>query len=131
MQRAAFPVEQDRSVDGAPAVFVSLHVRLGLLWLASDDRQVAFFDLAGFKQLAEAALGFNAPGHEQQTRGVLVQAVHDQGFGVAVLYAFGKAVLLFRAATGHRQQAAGFFQHQQVLVFVDRDHAGQAKRAGR
>ena len=131
VQRAALPVEQDRAVYGAPAVFVGHHGRLGLFWLPSDHRHVAFFDLAGFKQLAEAALGLNAPGHEQQARGVLVQAVDDQGFGVAVLHPFGQAVLLVRAATGHRQQAAGFFQHQQVLVFVDRGHAERAGRAER
>ena len=129
VQGAALPVEQDRAVDGAPAIVVLHYGLLGLQRLARHHRDVAFFDLTGFKQLAESALGFNAPGHEQQARGVLVQAVHDQGFGVAILYPFGEAVFLVRATTGHRQQAAGFFQHQQVLVFVDRDHAGRTAQA--
>ncbi len=59
------------------------------------------------------------------------EPVHDQGFGVDVLHALGQAVLLVRAAAGHREQTAGFCKHQQVLVFMDRGHAGRAGRAER
>ena len=83
---------------------------------------IAFLDLAGFKQAAQAALRLDATRHEQQARSVLVEPVHDQGFRVNGLHAFGQAVLLVGAAAGHRQQAAGLFKHQQVLVFMDRCH---------
>jgi len=97
-------------------------MRLGEQRVARHHRHVALADLAGFKQAADAALRLNATRHHDEARGVLVEAVHHQRIGVNVLHALGQAVLLLRPTARHRQQAAGFFEHQQVFVFVNRVH---------
>ena len=119
-QRAALPVCGDRQVDLGPGA--SLRGR----HLPGHDGLVALVHLAQFEGAAQAALHFGVAGHQHQARGGLVQPVHDQGFGPALLRAGAQTVLFVRAASGHTQQTGGLGQHQQIVVGVQ---AFEARRA--
>lgn len=60
VQRPPFPIKQDRAVDRVPACFVWGTGQGAVLGTSGGNGQVAFLNLPGFKQAAQAPLRLDA-----------------------------------------------------------------------
>ncbi|MNR23436.1 hypothetical protein D3C85_1404570 [compost metagenome] len=65
-------------------------------------------------------------GQDDDPRGFPVQAMDDQGVGIAVfLQAGNQAILVVIGAPGHRQQQGRFVDHQDRVILIEDVNIGQ------
>ena len=96
---------------------------------AFHHRLVALADLALLELHRQRRFNRLAACVQQQPGGDLVEPVHGQCVGIQRLQARDHAVLVFRQAAGHREQAGGFFRDQQgVIEVMQVDHAAMVCR---
>ena len=96
-----------------------------------DEGYVGFSDLAAGEHVAELAVGAVVFSHEDDTAGLLVQAMHDTGTKVAA--DVGKVVevveegvdegaavagVVGRAGAGVDHHAGGLVDNSQIIVFI-------------
>jgi hypothetical protein len=86
---------------------------------AGDERDIALVDLSLGELAAQAPLHLPSTSQYQEPGGVHVETMDDQGIGEFALQAPAQAVLFVLAATGHREQAGRFVDHQQGRVGVE------------
>lgn len=95
---------------------------------AVEQGDVALFDLSANELLLQVVVGCLVAGYDQQARGVLVEAVNDDGTIVEAAFAAQDA--LYRGAhraAGHGEQAAGLADDDDVIVGID---LGEGSRKG-
>ena len=99
--------------------------------MARDDRDIALRDLATLELPTEFAMRLRGAGEDHDTRGRLIEAMHDAGLGESPLHSRDQAIGLRRPTTRHREQARGLDDAEERGRLVDqRPVVGGGHRKG-
>lgn len=120
LQGAIGPVDDQRQVD--------LAFFLGDL--APDAGDVGLFGVSFLELQAEVALCVGRAGEDHDARGIHIEAVNQEGFGEDRLQAREQAIREVIAFAGDRQEACGFVDQKQFVIFVQDIERSRGRRVG-